>query len=106
ARQTEQFSNACVFDRQVVPQLDQALCRKLECRRNLSNRGDSSRGKQRDSAKAVRIFQVQQQRRALVQRKLFQLFPQPLQKDLLLDSPCWIRIRRRRLEAAIVIVGQ
>ena len=53
------------------------------------------------------IFQVEQQRRALIQRKLLQLFPQPLEKHPFFHSPCLIRFRRSRHQTCgIFIVGK
>src|SRR5581483_7121482 len=52
-----------------------------------AKRRNPRRGKQRNASSAFGVLQVEQQRRALIRRKLAHFLPQPLQKDSFFDLP-------------------
>src|SRR5215216_572077 len=92
--QSEQFRDARIFKRQVVPYFGETLGADLQRISKLPDCGNASRGKKRYATKSGGVFEIEQQRRALIYRKLLQLFPQPLKEDALLDAPRLIGLGR------------
>src|SRR5262245_9756769 len=87
SRQSQQLGDLRVLERRLVPHLGEPLGAHLKRLRQLAKRGDSQRRKQRDATSSFGVSQFEQQRHALLARKLSRLIPEPLKKDAFYHSP-------------------